>query len=308
VSEAAIRLQGLSVRLGTQPVLHQLTGELTGRAVGLLGPNGAGKTTLIHTLLGFHRPAAGTAEVLGRPLGELEVRAEIGHMPEGQSLVPGISGVRFVRLMGALAGLPPRVALERAHEALFFVGLAEARYRPVDGYSLGMKQRVKLAQALVHGPRLLFLDEPTNGLDPDGRRRMLELIRAVRDAGETTVVLSSHLLPEVESCCDQVLVLDRGRVALLQDLDDESHTDRTFLELEVRAGTGAFPEALAELGCTCGVQGGRRLTVILPPELGVRDVFRVAVQQGVQIRRLRPRRDSLEDLFLRALEASHGGP
>src|SRR6476620_8487970 len=225
---SVIELENLSVTFGKRPILKSLNGTLNGRAIGLLGPNGAGKTTLIHTLLGFHPPSAGTARVFGMDIGAemRKVRSLLGYMPESDAFISGMTGVRFVRLMGELSGLPSERALERAHESLFYVGLGEARYRKVENYSLGMKQMAKLAQALVHGPRLLFLDEPTNGLDPSARTRMLELVRAIRDRGETRIVLSSHLLNDVESVCDQVVVLKAGRIATVCDLEAERRSNQ----------------------------------------------------------------------------------
>src|ERR1700694_2198909 len=170
-----IDLDGLSVTFGGRPILKDLRRELRGRAIGLLGPNGAGKTTLIHTLLGFHPPTSGTARIFGRDIrgDAARIKSLIGYMPERDSFIAKMSCVHFVRFMAELSGLPPAAALERAHEALFFVGLGAARYRNVDTFSLGMKQLAKLAQAIVHGPRLIFLDEPTNGLDPPARLRMI---------------------------------------------------------------------------------------------------------------------------------------
>src|SRR5271155_4036395 len=181
-----IDLEGLEVRLGNRTVLNGLTGALQGHAIGLLGPNGAGKSTLINTLLGFHPPSRGTARVFGLDAhrDRAQIRGAVGYMPENDSFIGNMSGVRFVRYMAELAGLPAKEALERAHEALFYVGLGEVRYRSVNTYSLGMKQLVKLTQALVHGPKLLILDEPTNGLDPIARQRMIQLVREVRDDGE----------------------------------------------------------------------------------------------------------------------------
>src|SRR5436305_5151772 len=270
-----LELAGLTVELGGRRVLDGLTAALRGRAIGLLGPNGAGKTTLLHTLLGFHRPAAGTARVCGHDVisETREIRQLLGYMPESDAFVAGMSGVRFVRLMAELSGLPPEAALERAHEALFYVGLGEARYRPIGTYSLGMRQLAKLAQALVHGPRLLLLDEPTNGLDPPARARMLELVRDIRDAGEVAVVLSSHLLRDVEQCCDEVLVVKAGRIAVVADLAAERASNRRFLELEVRgarpaeapgAETAETPEAAfaaeaERLGCEVAWSGRQRL-------------------------------------------------
>src|SRR6188508_2240368 len=209
-----IELDRLVVRLGGRTILDGLTGALTGRAIGLLGPNGAGKSTLINTLLGFHPAASGAVRVLGADVRESKaLRRLIGYMPESDAFISHMTGVRFVRYMAELAGLPPEAALERAHEAFFYVGLGEARYRKLGTYSLGMKQLAKLAQAIAHGPKLIFLDEPTNGLDPPARTRMLELIREIRDSGHATVVLSSHLLRDVEECCDEILILKGGQIA-----------------------------------------------------------------------------------------------
>src|SRR5262249_27872750 len=160
---AVIELDSLEVRFGNRAILKKLKASLTGRSIGLLGPNGAGKSTLINTLLGFHKPTSGTARILGRDIRTQarEVRSLIGYMPENDSFIASMSGVRFVRLMAELAGLPREHALERAHEAFFYVGLGEVRYRALGTYSLGMKQAAKLAQAIAHGPKLLFLDEPT---------------------------------------------------------------------------------------------------------------------------------------------------
>src|SRR3954464_6465842 len=214
-----IDLHGLSVSFGHRPILKNLRGDLRGKAIGLLGPNGAGKTTLIHTLLGFHPPASGTAHIFGQDImaGAKEIRAFIGYMPERDSFIAKMSCVHFVRLMGELSGLSPDAALERAHEALFYVGLGEARYRAIETYSLGMKQLAKLAQAIVHGPKLLILDEPTNGLDPPTRQRMIRLIREIRDGHQAHVLISSHLLRDVEDTCDEVLILKQGQIAHYSD-------------------------------------------------------------------------------------------
>jgi ABC-2 type transport system ATP-binding protein len=302
-----IDLEGLEVTLGKRRILHGLTAKLTGRSIGLLGPNGAGKTTLLHTLLGFYAPSAGTARLLGHDIRSKgrDIRALMGYMPENDAFVAGLSGVRFVRLMAELSGLPPEQALERAHESLFYVGLGEARYRPVDSYSLGMKQLAKLAQALVHGPKVLFLDEPTNGLDPPARARMLHLIRDIRDAGQVRVILSSHLLRDVEECCEEVLVLKNGQIATYCNLEAERSANRSFLELELRAENGneqSFRAALDGLGCEVAEGSRRRIKLVLPPGVEVRALYQAAVEHSVQIRHLDYRRDSLEDIFLKAME------
>ncbi len=300
-----VELDGLEVRFGSRSVLKQLRASLTGRAIGLLGPNGAGKSTLLNTLLGFHQPFSGTARVFGRDVRThaAEVRGLIGYMPENDAFIAGMSGVRFVRLMAELAGLPPADALERAHEAFFYVGLGEVRYRALGTYSLGMKQAAKLAQAIAHGPKLLFLDEPTNGLDPPARARMIQLIQEIRDRGDLSLILSSHLLRDVEECCDQVLILKDGNVAAFCNLEEERRMNRRFLEIETRGGAnGNFLEAIEKLGCETagGIQG--RIKVILPENVEVRRLYEIAASQDVQIRRLNHKRDSLEDIFLKAME------
>jgi len=303
-----IDLNALSVQFGGRPILQSLQGELRGRAIGLLGPNGAGKTTLIHTLLGFHSPTSGTAHIFGQDIttDAKNIRSLVGYMPERDSYIAKMSAVRFVRLMGELSGLPPEAALERAHEALFYVGLGEARYRSLDTYSLGMKQLAKLAQALVHGPRLIFLDEPTNGLDPPARQRMIRLIREIRDSGKAHIVVSSHLLRDVEECCEEILILKDGRIAVYCNLEEERKANRKFLLLETRGDLEPFAAAVGALGCEYAVTGAARIKVVLQGEIEVRDIYRIAAEQNMQIRRLSYKRDSLEDIFLKAMENGHG--
>jgi ABC-2 type transport system ATP-binding protein len=299
-----IELEQLSVTFGKRPILKSLSGALGGRAIGLLGPNGAGKTSLIHTLLGFHPPTSGTARIFGQDIttDAKQVRATIGYMPESDSFIAKMSCVHFVRLMAELSGIPAGHALERAHEALFFVGLGEARYRPVDSYSLGMKQLAKLAQAIVHGPKLIILDEPTNGLDPPTRSRMISLIRQIRDGGRARILLSSHLLRDVEECCDEILVLKDGRIAANCNLEEERKANRKFIELETRGDRTAFVEAIGNLGCEYALSGERRIKLIMNETVEISDLFRLALEHKVQIRRLNYKRDSLEDIFLKAME------
>ena len=304
-----IDLHGLSVSFGHRPILKNLRGDLRGKAIGLLGPNGAGKTTLIHTLLGFHPPSAGTAQIFGMDIVDQtkQIRSLIGYMPERDSFIAKMNAVHFVRLMGELSGLPSEAALERAHEALFYVGLGEARYRRLETYSLGMKQLAKLAQAIVHGPRLIFLDEPTNGLDPPARLRMIKLIREIRDSGHAHIVLSSHLLLDVEECCDEILILRDGQIAVYCNLEEERKSNRKFLMLETRGDQAKFVKAIEKLGCEYAVSGEHRLKVVLQEGVEVRDLYRLAEEQQVQLRRLSYKRDSLEDIFLKAMENGYGG-
>ncbi|HEY1901434.1 MAG TPA: ABC transporter ATP-binding protein [Terracidiphilus sp.] len=303
-----IDLDGVEVRLANRIVLNNLTGELQGHAIGLLGPNGAGKSTLINTLLGFHLPSKGRARVLGLDTQKdrAQIRGGVGFMPENDSFIGNMSGVRFVRYMAELAGLPSGVALERAHEALFYVGLGEVRYRKVNTYSLGMKQLVKLAQALAHGPKLLILDEPTNGLDPVARQRMIQLIKDIRKEGSIRLLISSHLLRDIDETCDEVLILKNGRIASLCNIEEERRSNRSFMELETVGATERFSVSIRGLGCECATFPGGRIKLVIPDHIEVRDLYVIASEQGVQIRRMNQRRDSLEDIFLRAMDKDQG--
>jgi ABC-2 type transport system ATP-binding protein len=299
-----VELQGLSVRFGNREILSNLTASLKGQAIGLLGPNGAGKSTLINTLLGFYKPSAGAARVFGHNIagGMREIRGLVGYMPENDAFISRMSAVSFVQMMGELSGIPAEAALERAHEALFYVGLAEARYRQLGTYSLGMKQLAKLAQAIVHGPKLLILDEPTNGLDPSARQRMVRMIREIRDTREMRIVLCSHLLRDVEDTCDEVLILKRGQIAHYSNLNEERRANRRFLELETYGANGDFTAAIEKLGCECAVSANR-MKMVLADGIATRDIFQLAAEQNVRIRRLNFRRDTLEDIFLKAMES-----
>jgi ABC-2 type transport system ATP-binding protein len=303
-----IELDRLEVRLGGRTILNGLTGELRGNAIGLLGPNGAGKSTLINTLLGFHEPAAGSARVLGLDArnDRMRIRESVGYMPENDSFIGNMNGVRFVRYMAELAGLPPSEALERAHEALFYVGLGEVRYRPINSYSLGMKQLVKLAQGLAHGPKLLILDEPTNGLDPTARQRMIQLIKGIRKEGSKNMLISSHLLRDIDETCDEVIILKKGSIAAISNIEEERRSHRNFFELEMAGSTEAFAQQMQAMGCECACFAGGRVKLVMPDALSARDLYVKAAATGVQIRKIQHRRDSLEDIFLRAMDYEGG--
>jgi ABC-2 type transport system ATP-binding protein len=304
-----VELEGLSVRLGNREILRNLNCCLSGRTIGLLGPNGAGKSTLINTLLGFWPVSAGTARVFGMDIrGDAKkIRAHIGYMPENDAFISNMTAVSFIRMMAELSGLPPGVALERAHEALFYVGLGEARYRKLGTYSLGMKQLAKLAQAIAHGPKLLILDEPTNGLDPPARQRMIRLVKEMRDSGQMHIVLCSHLLRDVEETCEEVVILKQGQVVHYSNLADERRSNRRFLELEPCGDVEAFIAAVEKLGCDYAPGALGRVKLVLGDNVEVRDIYRVAAEQCVQLRRLNFRRDTLEDIFLKAMEHNNGG-
>ncbi len=301
---SVIELDQLSVRLGNREILQSLTGSLTARTIGLLGPNGAGKSTLINTLLGFYPPSQGTARIFGYDIRNQRnaIRALVGYMPENDCFIGNMSAVTFVRYMAELSGLPPEQALERAHEALFYVGLGEARYRKVGTYSLGMKQMAKLAQAVVHGPKLVILDEPTNGLDPPARLRMLKLIQEMKASGSMHIILCSHLLRDVEETCEEVMILKQGRVVHISNLEEERRLNKRFLELETFGTQNGFLDAARALGCECADLGNGRIKMVLGEGVDVRNIYQLAAERNLQLRRLSNRRDSLEDIFLRAME------
>jgi ABC-2 type transport system ATP-binding protein len=305
-----IDLDALNVRFGQRDILKDLRCSVSGRTIGLLGPNGAGKSTLINTLLGFYRPFAGTARVFGHDIRTetRQIRALTGYMPETDCFIASMTAVNFTRMMAELSGLPSDAALERAHEALFYVGLGEARYRRLGTYSLGMKQLAKLAQAIAHGPKLVVLDEPTNGLDPPARQRMIRLIREMRDTNEVSILISSHLLRDVEETCEEVLILKEGRQVHYANLEEERRANRRFLELETVGGDDGFADAVTALGCECALTSAHRMKMVLPESFAIRELYRIAGERNIQIRRLSYRRDSLEDIFLKAMESTNGRP
>jgi ABC-2 type transport system ATP-binding protein len=297
-------LDGLEVHLAGRPVLKGLNGRFAGRSIGLLGPNGAGKTTLLQTFLGFYTVTRGTARIFGLDVRKdiRAIRYQIGYMPESEAYIAGMTAIRFVRMMAELSGLPRRAAMERAHEILFYVGLGEARYRKLGTYSLGMRQLAKLAVAIAHGPRLVILDEPTNGLDPPGRERMLRLVREIRDTREIHLIISSHLLRDIEECCDEVLILKDGAVATQCNLDEQRRTNRKFLQLETGGDDSPFIEAIQRMGCEVALdRKAQKIKMIMPETIEIRNLYELAELHDVEIRRLDYKRDSLQDIFLKAM-------
>ena len=305
---AAVALDHVTVIYGKNPALRDVSATFPKGAVGLLGPNGAGKSTMLKSLLGFVAPTSGKLEVLGinvaaRPL---EVRAKLGYMPESDGHIPGMNAVTFVAYCGRLAGLPKADAIQRAHEVLYYVGLGEARYRNVETYSTGMKQRIKLAQALVHDPDLLFLDEPTNGMDPKGRDEMLELIRDLAHNKGMDLILSSHLLPDVEFTCDHVVVLDKGAIATAGPIAELKGPGRRIYEVRVKGALPAFVAALGAAGLEARETDEDVMRVFVPGELGragddQQRICELALASKVQVRHLRPSLPTLEDVFARAV-------
>src|SRR4051794_38888211 len=250
-SPMLFRLNDVTKTYGPIPALHNLSVEAKTGAVGLLGPNGAGKTTLIRTLLGLITIDSGGGEVLGLDVHarRLDIRQRVGFMPEDECLFPAVPGVGFVSYAGELCGMAPSDAMQRAHEVLNYVGLDEARYRPVESYSTGMKQRLKLAAAIVHDPKLLILDEPTNGMDPAGRQEMIELARDLAHGKGMSLIFSSHLLPDVEAVCDEVLVLGRGELLAQGNIQAMKQAHPRSYDVRLKGDPGRLLTKLKSAGC-----------------------------------------------------------
>ena len=304
-TDPVVSLDNVTVQYGGNRALNGVTVAFARGAVGLLGPNGAGKSTMIKSLLGFIVPAQGQMRVLGLDVATapVDIRARIGYMLENDAHIPGLSAVQFVSYCGELAGLPRADATQRAHEVLYYVGLGEARYRNVDTYSTGMKQRIKLAQALVHDPDLLFLDEPTNGMDPKGRDEMLELVRDLAHNKGINLILSSHLLPDVEYTCDHVVVMDKGRIAAAGPIDELRQPRGRVYELRVKTpgDVEVFFDHLRAAGLECHATDDDVVRVFVPGDGGARQIFSLAAAEGVQVRHLRPSVSTLEDVFAQAV-------
>jgi len=300
-----IEVAGLTKRFGRQTAISQLTFDVPRACIGLLGANGAGKTTLVKALLGLTNPTSGDAKVLGLDTKSqgIEIRRRVGYMPESDCLPPGATAADFVAHMGEMSGLPTRAARQRAADVLYQVGLREERYRLIKGFSTGMKQRVKLAQALVHDPALVFLDEPTNGMDPQGRDDMLDLIQRIYQMLGIAVVVSSHILEDIERVCDHVVIIDQGRLVVDQPLtgmgtpqgdllvridgnQDDFITRMTARGIEVRRPTDIDLQTSDEMIIKDNSE---------PTFDAVRDV---TAEMGVGLRSLRMKGRSLEDLYL----------
>src|SRR5262245_48371568 len=311
MSEPVVQLERLEKSYGSVRALDGLDARIAEGPVGLLGPNGAGKTTLIKLLLGLLRPDAGRTRVLGldptEKRGRLEVRRAVGYLPEGDCLIPGMTAVELVTTMGRLAGMTYRDALARSHEVLDYVGLEEARYRGLEEYSAGMKQRLKLAQALVHDPRFLLLDEPTNGLDPKGRRDMLALIHDLGHAQGKSLLVCSHLLPDVERTCEDVLVLHKGRVLAAGPIAELTRGQGSWTLVEVDGGAERFAAELARAGIAAEPAGAGLRVALSDDGHGADRLFALAEAAAATVTRVAAQRSTLEDVFLGALDQAERG-
>ncbi|MCU0703537.1 MAG: ABC transporter ATP-binding protein [Fimbriiglobus sp.] len=295
-----LRLESLTRTFGRRTALDAVTLTLPPGRVGLLGPNGAGKSTLLKLLMGLLPPSSGKGWVLDQPLGgdaNWRLRRLIGFMPEADALVPGLTGVEYVALAGELYGMSRKQALRRGHEVLTYLELEEARYRKVEEYSAGMKQRAKLAQALVHDPPVLLLDEPTSGLDPAGRDAMLRLILELGREHGKSVILSTHLLADVRAVCERVVVLTGGKLANVGTVDELCARRDDRFKLRVSGNTAAFRDALRRLRVE--VRGDENdLWVTVPAGWEPREFFVLAAESAAVVRSLTRDDQTLDELFL----------
>lgn len=296
------QFEGVTKTYGRVTALDNLSVSAPLGAIGLLGPNGSGKTTLIRTLLGLITVDGGTGEVLGLDFRsrQLEIRRLAGFAPEDECLFPHVVGVEFVAYAGELVGMSRQDALQRAHEVLDYVGLGEARYRKVESYSTGMKQRLKLASAIVHDPQLLILDEPTNGMDPAGRLEVLELARDLAHNKGMSLLFSSHLLPDVESVCDYAIVLGGGKLLAEGKIQELKQVHDQCFEVRLKDDAAPFAARLSALGCSAERQDDR-LRVRIPADISPQLLWELAAAEHAQIRHLRPQRSTLEEVFLSAV-------
>ena len=301
-----VETSGLTKVFGEIRAVDDLSVAIPDGTIGLVGPNGAGKTTFLRLLLSLIRPTAGRAKVLGRDVEEgVPVRERIGYMPEHDCLIPDMTGVGLVTYMGRVSGLDANTAMSRAHDVLQFVGVEEERYRKIAEYSTGMKQKVKLAQSMVHDPRLYIFDEPTTGLDPRGRKEMLDLVRMIAKSPGRNVILSSHLLPDVETICRYVVILDGGHQIAAGEITRLLSGAADRLRIDVRGDREAFVQRLAEAGfeaepSEAGVRVNRRPGVEAA-------AFQAARALGAEVRYMGAEIRSLEELFLELVERSGAG-
>jgi ABC-2 type transport system ATP-binding protein len=305
-----IELVRLAKRYGPIAALSEIDARVEGQIIGLLGPNGAGKSTLLKCLLGLVT-FDGQARVLGLSAATHggQIRDRVGYMPEQEAMLGGMNAVELCTYAAELSGLPRTEAMQRAHAALYYAGLEEKRYQVIDGYSTGMKQRVKLAQALVHDPEILFLDEPTNGLDPRSRDEMLELIAELPERRGCAIVLSTHLLPDVERVCDHAVIMHQGRVRFVGSIDElrGARGRDSELAVEVKADAQRLADTLAAAGATCRVTSPVALAVDLPATATTQLVFVAARDAALQVRRIEVRRESVEAAFLRIIGEEPAG-
>jgi ABC-2 type transport system ATP-binding protein len=303
-----IETNRLGKNYGTQRALVDVTVQVPCGTVGLLGPNGAGKSTFIKCLLNLETPSAGTARVLGRDIraANRASREKVGYSPEQDCHISGMAGCEYVTYCGQLSGMPMRAARQRTHEILDLVGMGQERYRPVDTYSTGMRQRVKLAQALVHDPELVFLDEPTNGLDPSGREHILKLIGSLwRDLG-ISVVMSSHLLRDIERVCDRVIIISNGRMLEHDSIVALKNRHRRIVELTPSADRDRFVHALEGAGARVTRLSNGRLRVESQSD-SIEWILQLMRVHHLPPAEIVANPDALHELFIKSISADGSG-
>ncbi len=290
--------------------LNNISFSLSRGANSILGPNGAGKSTLIKVLLGYIKADSGEAQVLGYDIKSegRKIKEFIGYMPEHYTIIPGVNAVKQVSLLGKIAGLPAAEAMQRAHETLQYVGLDEARYRKVNEFSTGMLQRLKLAQALVNDPELLILDEPTNGLDPRGRIDMIDLIREISQDHSINLLISSHLLPDIEATCEFATILDRGHFVTQGRIDDltgqeAGSAENRMMNIQIKGSLNDFLGGLRKQGLTFEVID-KVIQVPYSGESPAQSIIQIAYDTNTQIRSMTPRKAILEDVFIHQIEGA----
>jgi len=313
MSQFLIDIQNVSRQFGSLIALRDVTLRLPTGRIGLLGPNGAGKSTLLKILMGLLPPSSGGGRILeheltsGRGTGNWRLRQQIGFMPEADALIPVLRGVEYVALAGELYGMPRKQAQRRAHEVLTYLELEDARYRKLEEYSTGMKQRLKLAQAIVHDPPVLLLDEPTSGLDPAGRSAMLRLLLQFGRDFNKSLLLSTHLLGDVEQVCEMVVVLFDGEVRAQGSVRELCAQRQDRYRLQMLGEPNGFLESLRREGVTILHDNGRgNLRVSVPAEWPTRSFFALADRHDVVLRGLQRDDESLEELFYRLVGKQNG--
>ncbi|MFC2169801.1 ATP-binding cassette domain-containing protein [Acidobacteriota bacterium] len=299
----SVEIRNLYFSYGEVKVLDGIDLVFSEGAVGLLGPNGAGKSTLIRIILGFLFPDKGEGRVLDFDIKSQQsmIRRFVGYMPEDDCLIPGMDAVSFTSYLGELSGMPRQEAIKRAHEVLFYVGLEESRYRKLETYSAGMKQRLKLAQAIVHDPKLIFLDEPTSGLDPQGRKEILDLILDISSKKNIQVLISSHILADIEAICTYVVILNKGRLAAQGKINDLKQIEYHRYEMKIQGEARVFLQKLKDRGCRVQETEDNILRVFMPPDQNHQGIFKLAAEEEIQIRHFVRSQTSLEDLFAKVV-------
>ncbi len=296
-----IELNGLTFSYGNIKAVDNVSLITKKGIYGLLGPNGAGKTTLMKLILGFLKASAGHGKILGYNIEEnrRELREQVGYMSERDSIIPGMDAVDFTSYLGRLSGMPKQEAIKRAHEVLYYVGLEESRYRKVETYSSGMMQRLKLASSIVHDPVLLFLDEPTSGMDPGSRKEMIELINDISRKGTMSIIISSHILTDIEATCEDVIIMDKGKIIANEKISVITSKNVDIFEIKLGGNISGFLNIFKEFKYE---EAGRGMIKIqLPSDFSTKKIFDAALKSGTHIRHFLRKRSTLEDTFMNAI-------